>query len=45
MRHSSQRDNYKQNKRFYETLESLVFSRVFFFCVAVFHCFVKIVVK
>ena len=27
---SSPRDNFKTNKRFYETLESPVFSRVFF---------------
>lgn len=28
--HSLVRDNYKKNKRFYETLESPVFSRVLF---------------
>ncbi len=28
--HSSLRDNYKQNKRFFKTLESPVFSGVFF---------------
>lgn len=33
VRRSSPRDNSKQNKRFYETLESPVFSRVFFMSV------------
>lgn len=37
---SYQRDNYRQYKRFYRTLESPVFSRVFFISV-----FFKIVVK
>ena len=33
LHHSSPRDNYKQNKRFYETLENPVFSGVFFMSV------------